>query len=99
MSHPDSLTVSGHSVALVLQDLEVAAPKCTVDQDCGSPAAGVYLMTFILLTTFIMTNLVSLQSLQCSLQHSSTVLSLLSAVLSLLSTALCCALYSTASAL
>ena len=43
---------------VLLKDLEIASPSCTVGQDCGNQAAGLYLMSFILLTTFVMTNLV-----------------------------------------
>jgi hypothetical protein len=43
---------------VLLKDLEIASPACTVGQDCGNPAAGVYLMSFILLTNFVLMNLV-----------------------------------------
>ena len=42
----------------LLQDLEVQVPKCTEGYDCGSQGAGVYLMSFIVLTTFVMVNMV-----------------------------------------
>ena len=52
-----TVVVYGEWVVL-LKDLEVESPKCTAGKDCGNPAAGVYLLSFIFLTTFVMTNLV-----------------------------------------
>ena len=52
-----SVVTFGEWVVL-LRDLEVQSPKCTIGKDCGNWGAGLYLMTYIMLTTFVVTNLI-----------------------------------------
>ena len=46
----------------LLRDLEVQEPLCTHTRDCGNRGAGLYMFTFLLMSSFIMVNMVRMLS-------------------------------------